>query len=249
MPRGKKEEEGSLGWLTTFGDMITLLFTFFVLVYSFSSYDPGEWQTAVGSIKGALSVVPGRMGNVATPGGGTGPFNRHLAVVELLEEMGPEESARQAFGEELAKVKQDAVSEMGIEGVELDETETGFVFRVETPFLFDMASADVRPSAEAFLEAIGHATHKADATISVAGHTCDLPISTTSFKSNWELSARRATNILRVIESVSSGRTRFVALARGQFDPLAPNDCEANRAKNRRVEIRLDLKGGLPFES
>jgi len=61
----KKQQEGEgQGWLTTFGDMVTLLFTFFVLVYSFCSYQPGEWESAVHSIKGALAVIPGTKGNL-----------------------------------------------------------------------------------------------------------------------------------------------------------------------------------------
>jgi chemotaxis protein MotB len=247
MPVGKprSEEEGA-GWLTTFGDMITLLFTFFVLVYSFCSYDQGEWETANRSIKGALSVIPGDMGNRVLPGGGAGPFSGHMAMVRLIGELdGAEEAEKRAFGEELARIRKGMG---GIEGVDLEETATGFVFRVANPVLFHRGRAEARTGAHDFLKAIGRATHKARATVIVTGHTCDLPISTTEYESNWELSAHRATNVLRMIESVASPETRFIAVARGEYSPLVPNDSEAHRARNRRVEIRIDLQGGLPFE-
>jgi chemotaxis protein MotB len=249
MPIGgktQKGEESGDGWLTTFGDMVTLLFTFFVLVYSFCSYSPGDWETAAGSIKGALSVIPGSKGNSLIPGGGSGPFPAHMGVVPLFSEVGSlEETGARPFEEEIREVKEQMA---GVTGVEIEDTPSGVLFRVATPVLFDKGSDAAKPSAEAFLKAIGRATRETPATVTVTGHTCDLPISTEQFRSNWELSARRATTVLRMLEAEAGDRAKFVALARGQHDPLVGNLDEGCRMINRRVEIEIDLTGRLPFD-
>lgn len=244
----KRREEGGGGeWLTTFGDMITLLFTFFVLVYSFCSYSPGEWETASRSIKRIVAPIQGTKGNSVIPGGGTGPLSAHLGVVGLFSDPTAMDEVRQrSLRQQVDELKQQME---GLAGVDVEQTETGVVFRVATPILFERAKAEVKRSAQPFLEAIGKIANETGATVIVTGHTCDLPISTSDFKSNWELSARRATNVLRQIERFAGDDTRFLALARGRFTPLVANENEECRSHNRRVEIRIDLKGDLPFES
>jgi chemotaxis protein MotB len=244
--RQRPPEEGS-SWLTTFGDMITLLFTFFVLVYSFCSFNPGEWETTSGSIKGALGVISGTKGNRVVPGGGSGSFPGHLGVVPLFNQpfVFEEEKGRRLH-EELERMKQDLAD---VQGIEIEETPTGYLFRIATPILFEVGSAETKPAARRFLDGIARATYEAPGTIIVTGHTCDLPISEPGFESNWELSARRATHVLRLIKAHASPETKFVALARGQYEPLVENRNELCRARNRRVEIRFDLQGGLPLGS
>ena len=242
----KKQQEGEgQGWLTTFGDMVTLLFTFFVLVYSFCSYQPGKWESAVHSIKGALAVIPGTKGNRVIPGGGTGPFPGHAGVVPLFADVGQlEEVSRKPIHERVKRIREGMAGE---EGVEVEATGAGVVFRIETPILFDLASAEVKPSAMDLLRKIARIATDEKATVIVSGHTCDLPISTSEFKSNWELSARRATNVLRMLQQQAGEGVKFAALARAQYDPLVPNVDEASRRQNRRVEIELDLTGRLAF--
>jgi chemotaxis protein MotB len=244
----KRREEGGGGeWLTTFGDMITLLFTFFVLVYSFCSYSPGEWETASRSIKRVVAPIRGTKGNSVVPGGGTGSLSGHLGVIPLFSDPQAIEEARQrSFGEQVTKLKKQVE---GLDGVEIQQTETGVIFRVATPILFERARAEVKWSAQPFLEAVGQIANETGATVIVTGHTCDLPIATPDFGSNWELSARRATNVLRQIERFAGDDARLLALARGQFAPLVANENEECRSHNRRVEIKIDLEGDLPFES
>ncbi len=241
----KTEGEGGQGWLTTFGDMVTLLFTFFVLVYSFCSYQPGKWESAVHSIKGALAVIPGTKGNRVIPGGGTGPFPGHAGVIPLFADVGQlEETTRRPIRERAEEIKK-AIEEQ--EGVEVQTTETGVLFRIQTPILFDLGKAAVKPSARDLLRTIAKIATREQAIVIISGHTCDLPISTLEFPSNWELSARRATNVLRILRSLTGEGVKFAALARAQYDPLVPNVNEEARRRNRRVEIEFDLRGGLPF--
>jgi chemotaxis protein MotB len=252
MPAGKaKPPEEGAGWLTTFGDMVTLLFTFFVLVYSFSSFEPGKWETAVGAVRGALSVVPGTMGNRVVAGGGTGPFTGHTGVFPLfVTDLSGREARLAAVRERLGQLGSRGGTEgtgEGIQDVELVETRTGFKFRISTRFLFERGSAEVKKSAYELLQAIGEASAKGRATVTISGHTCDLPISSAEYPSNWELSARRATNVLRIISQNAGPDANFAALARAEFSPLCDNDTEEHRARNRRVEVLFDLEGALPY--
>ena len=243
----RREEGGGSEWLTTFGDMITLLFTFFVLVYSFCSYSPGEWETAERSIKRVVAPIQGTKGNSVVPGGGTGPLNGHLGVIPLFSDpTAMEEAKKRTLGKQVAELKKQME---GMDGVHVERTETGVVFRVATPILFERADAEVKASARPFLEAVGGIANDTGATVIVTGHTCDLPISTPDYRSNWELSARRATNVLRQIQRFAGEEAKLLALARGPYAPLVANDDEECRSRNRRVEIKIDLKGDLPFES
>ncbi len=251
MPAGDKRppEEGA-SWLTTFGDMVTLLFTFFVLVYSFSSFEAGDWETAIGAVRGALAVVPGSMGNRVVAGGGAGPFSGHKGVFPLfVTDLSGREARLTAIRKRLGElgVIDTTGTDEGVQDVELVETKSGFKFRISTRLLFERGSAEVKKSAYDLLEAIADASSKGKATVTVAGYTCDLPIHTPEFASNWELSARRATNVLRLIKSRAGPDARFIALARGEYGPIAQNDTEEHRAKNRRVEVLFDLEGGSPI--
>jgi chemotaxis protein MotB len=249
MPPGRERppEEGA-SWLTTFGDMVTLLFTFFVLVYSFSSFEPGNWEVAVGAVRGALSLVPGTMGNRVVPGGGAGPFTGHTGVFPLfVTDLSGREARLAAIRERLGKIGGTGDLPEGVQDVELVETRTGFKFRISTRLLFERGSAEVKKSAYELLDAIAEASTKGKATVTVAGYTCDLPIDTPEYPSNWELSARRATNVLRIIKEKAGPDVTFAALARGEYSPICENDTEEHRARNRRVEILFDLEGELPY--
>jgi len=242
--KNQPEEEGE-GWLTTFGDMVTLLFTFFVLVYSFCSFDPGKWESASHALKGALAPIPGTKGNRVVQGGGTGQFPAHLGVVRLLADVGQLSEIGKGEGdlEELTREFRQT------RGVEVEKTESGLIFRIENPILFDLGRADLKPSSKPLLEKIAAIAKEQSATVIVSGHTCDLPISTDEFPSNWELSARRATNVVRELERIAGRDLKFAVIARGEYEPLVPNVDEEARRKNRRVEIRLEFGRGLSFGS
>lgn len=242
--RRSEPEEGE-GWLTTFGDMITLLFTFFVLVYSFCSYDPSKWESASHAIKGALSPIPGTKGNRILPGGGSGLFPGHLGVVRLFADIGQlAELSKGGEGRSVEQLKEEIARS---KGVEVEETESGIIFRIQNPILFDLGKAQVKPSSRPILERIAAIAKARNATVIVTGHTCDLPISTSEFESNWELSARRATNVVRELERIAGEDLKSAVAARSQYQPLVPNTDEQSRSKNRRVEIRLDFSGRLSF--
>jgi len=106
--------------------------------------------------------------------------------------------------------------------------------------LFDPGRAELKPAARASLERVADALTRSSAPVVVEGHTDDAPIQKSGWRSNYELSAARAFSVIQFF--TSTGRlppTRLAARGYGPYRPVAPNDGEDNRAKNRRIEIHL----------
>jgi chemotaxis protein MotB len=120
-------------------------------------------------------------------------------------------------------------------------TERGLVLHLPTDgLLFDRGSADLKPATRCLLTAIGPSLRRITNPIRVEGHTCDLPIRSALFPSNWELSARRATNVLLyLITRASVSPDRAAAVGYGDTRPRVPNRDEGSRRHNRRVDIVL----------
>jgi chemotaxis protein MotB len=112
---------------------------------------------------------------------------------------------------------------------------------VADKILFDSGHADLKKDGKAVLLKVGEALLKSDKYIRVVGHTDNVPLSAgASYASNWELSAARATTVVRFLqEQAKLDPVRLVASGRGEFAPVAPNDTPANKQKNRRIEITL----------
>jgi type VI secretion system protein ImpK len=105
--------------------------------------------------------------------------------------------------------------------------------------LFASGSARVEAGVEPILLAVAGALERVPGSILVTGHTDDVPIRSARFHSNWELSAARAQSVVRLLASSVTDQARLKAEGLADSQPVAPNDSEANRARNRRVVIIL----------
>lgn len=227
--RRKKPEQldsSAPGWMTTYGDMVTLLLVFFVLLYSFSIMDQGKFQGFVTSFRQRVGILDGGMTmseNNLIDGGligdGIAPSIMNLNLI--LREM-----SMYIEGE-------------GIEDqVELILTERGLVVRLTGRILFDLGKAELLDDGKKLLDKIAELLVDIPNVIMIEGHTDNWPISNERFPSNWELSTSRATNVVRYfIENTDIPPERLMAAGYAEYRPLYPNDTAENRAKNRRVEI------------
>jgi type VI secretion system protein ImpK len=109
--------------------------------------------------------------------------------------------------------------------------------------LFDSGSASIHAAFEPTLARVAAALNAVDGSVVVAGHSDDQPIRSARFPSNWKLSQERAQSVLRMMAPVLKDQKRMTAEGRADQEPLVPNDSEANRARNRRVEIILRVAG------
>lgn len=225
--RQRKEEEqpkGSPLWMTTYGDMVTLLLTFFVMLFAFSEVDKAKYDQIAESLRGALKGMPSVL---ERPQG-------DISILDPIPIVTPEfESLYESFHELLGDEEL-----AGATDIYMDER--GLVVSFKEQLFFDIGSIEIKPGARTLLRRVGEILARGENQIRVEGHTCDLPIRNERFPSNWELSVGRATNVTRfLIEVAGIAPVRLAATGYAEFRPVAPNDSEENRTKNRRVDIVL----------
>lgn len=233
MRRRQREEEqqsGAPGWMVSYADLTQLLLTFFILLFALSSIDAYKFRQAVVSLQGALGVLPS----------GTG-------VIDIWEEprvprsLGQDEHGdREAVAMEIVKEAfQNYLHAQSLTGsVHLELTERGLVVSFMDKVLFSVGDAKLRPEANEVLREVATILHNIPNDIRIEGHTCDLPIRTPNFPSNWELSTGRACTVLRYfIEETRLAPERFSAMGYGEYRPKVPNIDEPSRSLNRRVDV------------
>ncbi len=226
-------EEGSPRWMTTYGDMMTLLLTFFVMLVSMSSIQETKFRKAIGSLIGALGVM--RMDS---------------AIIKYENPPLPKDYQR-----EIKKIRQQFkkfkgyLEEKNLEDdVEVTETEEGMLIRMANPVLFNSGEAEIREKGFNVLTKLSTVLARMNANIKIEGHTDNVPIHTDKFPSNWELSAARAVRVLRLFASHDIPGKSLTAVGRGEYFPLVDNSTPENRSKNRRVEIYVNYKEKLKKE-
>jgi chemotaxis protein MotB len=224
MPRHRKHDdhENLERWLLTYADLITLLLAFFIVMYSMSKVDAKKF----GKMREALSGVL-RGGTVAIKKGdqmGALPGSGVLSIGNL-----------KTLGEEIEK----GAKEIGEEKLlNAEVSERGLVIHIMESALFKSGSAQLEPRARAILDLIAGKIKELPNHIRIEGHTDNRPINTAKYPSNWELSSDRATQVVRyLVESHFFDPKRISALGFGEFRPIALNDNDENRSKNRRVDI------------
>jgi len=227
-------EECLPAWLAAFGDLMSLLLCFFVLLLSMSSMDAKKVSEAIGSLSGAMSVLEG----------GT----KTEISKKRIQESTPIESQDET-SEAVNRVQQ-AVSEaneMMQKGkgpaVSLDDAEDGFVIKLPAALLFKSGSASIEnQDALLFLKRIALIIEELPKTIdvSVQGHTDDQgPGGKSVYKDNWELSSARAISVLQELLLDGVEAKRISAAGFAQYRPLATNATPSGREKNRRVELHF----------
>lgn len=227
--RSKNNDDSGPGvpaWMVTYGDLMSLLLTFFVLLVSFSSIQMAKFQKALGSLKGALGVLP-----------------REESVLKQWEPVMPQltDYQKRRVYKVISQLRNVVKTEGLEQNISMESTGNGIIIRIESPILFGLGEAELKPSAYPILNKILEMTQQWPNNIRIEGHTDDLPIHTSRFPSNWELSTARALSVLRYfLQRGAIEPQRLAAVGYGQYHPLVPNNSPANRAKNRRVEIYIE---------
>lgn len=226
MRRRKKEEKrGVAEWLTTYSDMVTLLLCFFVLLFSFSEIDAEKFRSIMSSFQGGAGVLQS----------GTS--------MDIPENLAGEDNVDADELEKLKGIIEEYAEKMGLENkITLTIEERGLTIRFADSVFFDSGKADIKPESKKILHYVADLLKNEELIkkqIKVEGHTDTDPIHhSTLYPTNWELSAIRATNVLRYFVEVEHIEgSRISSSGYGYYRPIAPNDSRANKAKNRRVDI------------
>ncbi len=227
----QKTSHGSMErWLITYADMITLLLIFFIVMYSLSQVDIKKFRMLAESLSKAMG------------GGGVILENLGPSLVPGISGTQVETPQDVADNAEMENIRQELLRQIQKQGlaarVSAISEERGIVLSFQEEVLFQRGSADLTPAARRIISDIAPILLKTPNYIRIEGHTCDLPIHTERFPSNWELSTARAVAVVReLINHAHFPPQRLSAVGYGEYRPRVPNDSEANRQLNRRVDL------------
>ncbi|NLP52012.1 flagellar motor protein MotS [Bacillus sp. RO1] len=242
MKRRKRKvsvESGAPKWMVTFSDLFMLVLVFFILLFSMSQIDLVKFKAVAESFKqvNILDYNPS-----AVPFEHPTDFSVNTESTNNQEDVSKNQEVAQANEDSLQELLvevQTFLAENDLEDVVVaNRTERGIVLVLEEKVLYETAEARILPIAHPFLDKVGTLLTKIPNLVKVEGHTDNRPISTEKFPSNWELSAARASSVIRyLIDSHDLDPERFIAVGYGDTRPIVENTSDANYQKNRRVEI------------
>jgi len=231
-PPKEEVEEGAPMWVVTFGDLMSLLMCFFVLLLSFSEMDRKKYKMVSGSMKNAFGIQ--REKPVFESPKGSKMVAKEFDQAILLTK----------FEEVVKPVIKELVNEYEeLKGfVEVESGENQLTIRMMGEATFDTGRADLRSEFLPLLLKIGEILGKTKAEIIISGHTDDVPLSGGPFGSNLGLSMARAGAVAEFLLSKNTiDPKRLSTMGFGEYRPLNSNDTAEGRRKNRRVEIIVTM--------
>ncbi|MES2025487.1 MAG: flagellar motor protein MotD [Pseudomonadota bacterium] len=250
MARRKHEEEheNHERWLVSYADFITLLFAFFVVMYAISSVNEGKYRILSNSLGIAFGGVTAKAPVLKDPA------ESNTAIMSLP--IPAPSSAAQRANDAIVKrekarmtnIARDILKAMApliSQGkVRVTQTNRGVSVEINASVLFAPGEAKLNAQSDAALRAVAQVLKKVDNDIQVEGHTDNTPINNSAFPSNWELSAVRASSVVRLFIDSGVDEKRMVAMGHGANLPVDTNETPEGRLRNRRVQLMI--LSGMP---
>ncbi len=234
-------------WLVSYADFITLLFAFFVVMYAVSSVNEGKYRILSDSLGIAFSGLRPQAPVVDSPI----ESQRPALPLPLPVPRRPNNNIDAAIKKEreqmtgIARNLLAAMAPLVDQGkVRVTQTDRGVSVEINASVLFAPAEAKLSPQSEKTLRAVAEVLTQVDNQIQVEGHTDNIPINNPMFPSNWELSAVRASSVVRLFIDAGIAEGRLLAVGHGANQPVASNDTPEGRLRNRRVQLMI--QSGLP---
>lgn len=239
------EHENSERWMVSYSDFITLLFATFVVLYALSQTDIQNFKALEDSMKQAFSVSSIMQGSEGIMEGNSNALFNSQSGDTIIAPLMMEYISQKYEDDSMNEIQREIENENksgDLKGVEATVTDKGLLIIIKNECLFKSGSAMLTTDAKKKLDNIGvliakkFILHK----IRVEGHTDSQPIRSKEFPSNWELSALRATTIVRYFISRFGFLPKlFIAVGMADTNPIAGNYSYNGREKNRRVEILI----------
>jgi len=236
---GRKNRDGHGGghgnserWLLTYADMITLLMAFFIMLYSMSILNLNKFNAVAISIKSGFNgEADGAGQNILSQ---SGNFSIKPSPIDVGSTMVTPKMMKKM--REMMKKNGDMIG-----NVKVHEEDRGLVISLSTnSVIFESGQAELSPTAKRILTHVAEVLAIGPNDIEVEGHTCNLPVVSDKYPTNWELSSARASRVVRyLVEDGGLSPDRFSVIGYADRRPVpgVPNTNEANRAQNRRVDI------------
>jgi chemotaxis protein MotB len=258
-PDCPKCKKGAPDWMVTFSDLMTLLLTFFVILLSMSEISEPKFEEASSSIREALT------GNYIL-----GKPQRDLVVVKLLDEANEKievkeddasedklksesqkekdhdedekEQQKIKYAEIIEEIIQEQLQrEVDFGIAEIENKQNRILIRFPAEATFESGSADIKPIMKPVIDTLASALSGLNVRALINGHTDDVPIRTSQFRNNWDLSAARAASVAMEFENYGGfASSEIEILGHADGDPLVPNISPQNREKNRRIELFIE---------
>ncbi len=252
MARRKRHEEheNHERWLVSYADFITLLFAFFVVMYSISSVNEGKYRVLSDTLEAVFSETvrskdPIQIGEISRGKGDivlepVAPVVPKIPVAEEVATTFPPKATDNDIRtiNDLSKQFTSALSDwIGSDDVTIKQGEDWLEIEIKSRVLYASGEARLARPAIPVLGEIANILQKSANPIQVEGFTDNNPINTPRFPSNWELSAARAASVVHLLDRYGIEPDRMSAIGYGEYKPVASNDTEAGRQKNRRVVL------------
>lgn len=225
--------EGAPAWMATYGDLVTLLMCFFVLLFAFSSIDAQKFEAVMQSFQGSAGILSGGKSLSEAPLVFDGMPESQTSSQQVIEQ-NKLENLKEKVEEYLEQNQMEAMVEVELE-------DRGLVIRFKDNVLFDPGSANVKQGSFEILDFLSELLSTEELIneeIRVEGHTDNVPNISVIYPSNWELSTARATNVVRYfVERSGFTPARLSAAGYSEYHPIATNDTAEGRSANRRVDI------------
>jgi len=235
------DEEGAPAWMVTFADLMTLLLVFFVLLFSISSIEKEQFKSVLSSIQIALNQEKPAATQIIIQ---QAPPSTDSEIPPIIPQPGMDEetSKKDSDKEELINDIETMIQEQRLgEFVYVYTEGDRIIIRIKGTILFPSGDVELFDDVIPVFDDIKSLFIKySDYKIDIKGYTDNTPIATSQFPSNWELSAVRATTVLRFFIDQGINPTRMSATGYSDLFPISSNETEEGRAQNRRVEFVLE---------
>lgn len=253
--KGHEEHVNLERWLVSYADFITLLFAFFVVMYSISSVNEGKYRVLSDTLSRAFDPKTSASDKMMAkdivqeglrPGRDMAqlPIEEKLvpdnpAVVELKGKVGDDEAQLDKVADDLDQVLAPYIQD---DLINIKRDKAWLEVEMKSGLLFASGSASLSSESVPMLDKLAAIFKDLPNVIHVEGHTDNRPINTREFPSNWELSASRAASVVHQLMKAGVDPMRMAALSYGEYHPLADNSTEEGRYQNRRVTIVLQAQ-------
>lgn len=239
--KAKEEHENHERWLVSYADLMTLMFAFFVVMYAISSVNESKYRVLSESLGTAFGGIGAPL--VAPP-----PIEQRSAIPDrtmaaAAQKQRNHEAALRREKDRLTSVARDiltALQPLVEQGkVRVTQTNLGVNVEINASVLFAPGDAKLNKESGKALAAVAKVLKGDRHAIQVEGHTDNVPIKNALFPSNWELSAVRASSVVRLFLENGVDEGRMVAVGHGSNEPVGSNDTVEGRLRNRRVAVNI----------
>lgn len=249
MARKHKHEDhvNHEAWAIPYGDLVTLLFALFTVMYAVSSLNEGKFRVAAASMNAAFSgpqrsLQPIQIGETMPPNAvDMNQMNVSRPAAPSNDSGGGSTGELRRMAREIRAALAPLIEE---KVVSVRSTAVGLEVEIQTDILFPSGTALLSTQAMSIMKRLAVVLKHFDHEVRVEGHTDDRPINTAQFPSNWELSSARAASVVHLLMREGVAPHRLAVIGAGEYKPVSPNDSDQGRNRNRRVVLVIPAQEG-----